>query len=77
MACAAATNTMARRGLSETEMLALFKILGRIIDNMKPDGEDGRHTAPAPRGVARGPATPKRAVASPEAARSLKRSHVL
>ena len=35
MACAGATNATARRGISNADILALFDIAGRIIQNMK------------------------------------------
>lgn len=34
MACAVTTNAIARRGISNNEILALFDILARLIDNM-------------------------------------------
>jgi MarR family transcriptional regulator, organic hydroperoxide resistance regulator len=58
MACAVATNVMACRGLSKAEVLALFKILGRVIDNMNLPAEVSHRASSAPRGATRRPVAP-------------------
>lgn len=40
MACAIATNAIARRGISNSEALALFDIVGRIFKNLKAHTDD-------------------------------------
>lgn len=47
MACAIATNAMARRGISNGEVLVLFDILGRLIANTTLPDEDDRQAMPA------------------------------
>jgi DNA-binding MarR family transcriptional regulator len=46
MACAIATNAIARRGISNAEVSSLFDILGRLIDNINAAGDNERQAAP-------------------------------
>lgn len=48
LACAKSTNSIARTGLSEREILSFFRLMGRIVDNLEAtDGIPSRTTTKA------------------------------
>jgi DNA-binding MarR family transcriptional regulator len=62
-ACAIATNTTARRGLSNAEVVALFDVLCRIVANMRTASTTDDEDTPEPSRAKAAPRAPRKALA--------------